>query len=57
MGNFCTLRQMIVRNLEYNPDRTALIEGERKYSFKEFADRTRSIGNALLGFGLKRENG
>ncbi|GKT08506.1 class I adenylate-forming enzyme family protein [Desulforhabdus sp. TSK] len=54
MGNFCTLRQMIIRNLEYNPDRTALIEGERTYSFKEFADRTRSIGNALLGFGLKK---
>ncbi|MBF0507649.1 MAG: hypothetical protein HQK57_01830, partial [Deltaproteobacteria bacterium] len=51
MKTFCTLRRMIARNLEYHPEKIAFIEGPRQYTFREFADRTRSIGNALLGFG------
>ncbi|MBF0551818.1 MAG: AMP-binding protein, partial [Deltaproteobacteria bacterium] len=56
MKTFCTLRRMIARNLEYNPDKIALIEGPRQYTFREFADRTRSIGNALRGLGLNKKD-
>ena len=45
---------MLTRNLEYNPEKTALIEGDRQFTFKEFADRTNQMGNALLGLGLKK---
>lgn len=54
MNNFCTLRALIRKNLELNPDKTALIEGERQYTFREFADRTRRMGNALLSLGLEK---
>ena len=29
MKTFCTLRNMLQRNLEFNPDKIALIEGTR----------------------------
>ncbi|NPA25149.1 MAG: long-chain-fatty-acid--CoA ligase [Deltaproteobacteria bacterium] len=54
MNDFCTLRTMLRRNLEFNPGKTALIEGERSYTFAEFADRCQRMANALLGFGLKK---
>ena len=54
MKNMCTLRQLIRRNLELNPDKIALIEAERRYTFAEFADRTRRFGNALLGMGMAK---
>ena len=54
MKDFSTLRTVVARNLEYNPEKTALIEGKRQYSFREFAERTYSMGNALLGLGLKK---
>ena len=52
MKTLSTLRTLIRRNLELNPDKTALIEGDRRYTFREFADRTRRMGNALLDLGL-----
>lgn len=54
MNNFCHLRSLIRRNLEINPDKPALIEGDRQYTFREFADRTRRMGNALLSLGLEK---
>lgn len=54
MKTICTLRSMLSRNLECNPDKIALIEGGRQYTFREFADRTRRMGNALLNLGLKK---
>jgi len=56
MKDFCTLRRVIARNLEYNPEKTAVIEGQRQYTFREFADRTRSMGNALLNLGLEKRD-
>jgi len=52
MKDICTLRTMLDRNLEYNPEKIALIEGVRQYTFREFADRTYRMGNALLDMGL-----
>ena len=54
MNTICTLRNMLTRNLEYNPDKTALIEGNRECTFREFADRTNRMGNALLAMGLDK---
>ena len=54
MKDICTLRTMLDRNLEYNPEKIALIEGERQYTFREFADRTYRMGNALLDMGLNK---
>ncbi|BEQ14147.1 class I adenylate-forming enzyme family protein [Desulfoferula mesophila] len=54
MDDICTLRTVVDRNLEYNPRKTALIEGDRQYSFLEFARRTRAMGNALLDLGLSK---
>ena len=56
MRDFCTLRTVIARNLEYNPEKTALIESRRQYTFREFAERTHSMGNALLELGLRKRD-
>jgi acyl-CoA synthetase (AMP-forming)/AMP-acid ligase II len=56
MRDFCTLRTVVARNLEYNPGKTALIESERQYTFRQFADRTHSMGNALLELGLQKRD-
>ncbi|HOP47723.1 MAG TPA: long-chain-fatty-acid--CoA ligase [Desulfobacteraceae bacterium] len=54
MKNICTLRTFLTRNLEYNSEKTALIEGERQYSFRDFADRANRMGNALLSLGVNK---
>lgn len=56
MKDFCTLRTVVARNLEYNPEKIAVIEGQRQFTFQEFADRTRSMGNALLNLGLEKRD-
>ena len=54
MKTICTLKNLVRRNLEFNPEKTALIEGDRKYTFRQFADRTRAMGNALLSLGATK---
>ena len=54
MKTFCTLRNMLLRNLEFNPEKVALIEGSRSYTFAEMVERCNRMANALLGFGLKK---
>lgn len=54
MKTISTLRTYLTRNMEYNPEKIAFIEGERQYTFGEFMDRTYSMGNALLDLGLKK---
>lgn len=54
MYNKYTLRKMIRDNLRLAPETTALIENNRQYSFKDFAERTRGMGNALLDLGLQK---
>ena len=56
MKTICTLRSVLSRNLEFNPDKTALIEGDRQYTFGEFTRRTRKMGNALLNLGLDKKD-
>jgi acyl-CoA synthetase (AMP-forming)/AMP-acid ligase II len=45
---------VLEHNLEYHPEKVALIEGDRQVTFREFTQRTRSMGNALLDLGLKK---
>ncbi|MBN2809788.1 MAG: AMP-binding protein, partial [Deltaproteobacteria bacterium] len=54
MKTFCTLRNMLQRNLEFNPEKTALIEGTRSYTFARMVERCNRMANALLGFGLQK---
>ncbi|MCD6269847.1 MAG: AMP-binding protein [Deltaproteobacteria bacterium] len=54
MKSFCTLNNMLRRNLEFNPDKIALIEEERSFTFAEMVDRCQRMTNALLDFGLER---
>ncbi|MCK5679480.1 AMP-binding protein, partial [bacterium] len=54
MNKFCTLNNMLRRNLEFNPEKIALIEGSRSLTFAEMVDRCGRMANALLGFGLKK---
>ena len=54
MDDICTLRSVLERNLEYNAKKIAIIEGDRQYSFLEFTQRTRAMGNALLDLGLEK---
>ena len=37
MKTICTLRNMIRRNVELNPDKIALIQGDRRYTFRQLA--------------------
>lgn len=54
MKEIRTLRTLLSRSMAYHPRRLALVEGERRYAFKDFADRAWRMGNALLGLGLKK---
>jgi acyl-CoA synthetase (AMP-forming)/AMP-acid ligase II len=45
---------MLRRNLEFNPEKAALIEGSRSYTFAEMFERCSRMANALLDFGLKK---
>lgn len=52
MGDLCTLRTLVLRSMENDPAKLALVEGERQYTFQEFAHRACRMGNALLNLGL-----
>lgn len=54
MKTICTLRNMIRRNVELNPEKTALIAGDRRYTFRQLAERTGRMSQALLAFGLQK---
>ncbi len=54
MKTFCTLRNMLQRNLEFNPEKVALIEGSRSYTFAEMVERCNRMANALLDIGLQK---
>ncbi|HWJ97919.1 MAG TPA: AMP-binding protein, partial [Acidimicrobiales bacterium] len=42
-----------------NPDRPAIVWGDRRWTYRELTDRTRRFANALLerGIGVHRERG
>ncbi len=52
MKKTCTLKTMLAQNLRHSPDKPALIENDRQVTFRELAERSHRIGNALLALGL-----
>ncbi|MCB2149285.1 MAG: AMP-binding protein [Deltaproteobacteria bacterium] len=54
MKTICTLRNMIRRNVEFNPQKIALIQGDRRYTFGQLSRRTGGMSNALLTLGLEK---
>ncbi|GAB6908543.1 AMP-binding enzyme [Desulfosarcina cetonica] len=54
MNTICTLRTILKRNIEHNPDKLAFVENDKKYSFLEFSNRVFKMGNTLLNMGLNK---
>ena len=46
--------RLLDRAADVFPDRTAVIHGNRRYSWAEYADRCRRLGRALIGAGVER---
>ncbi|WP_083219521.1 acyl-CoA synthetase [Bradyrhizobium icense] len=55
-ANFSPLTPIsfLPRSAEIYPDRTAVIHGERRYSYRQFYERARRLASALAGTGVKR---
>jgi acyl-CoA synthetase (AMP-forming)/AMP-acid ligase II len=49
-----TLKDVILRNVECHPDKTAFIFGDKRYTFKEFNNRVNSLINALMDMGVEK---
>ena len=49
-----TVLRFLDRAADVFPDRTAVIHGDIRYSWAEYADRCRRLGRALVGAGVER---
>jgi long-chain acyl-CoA synthetase len=49
-----SFREMLIKNAEYYPDKTAFIFKDKRYTFKQVNNRVNSIINALSVMGLKK---
>jgi len=54
MKQICTLKTMLARGVEHSPHTLAVVEGDKRLSFRELHERTRRIGNMLVALGLAR---
>jgi len=45
---------MLARSLEHCPDTLAVVEGDRRFTFKQLSERIYRVGNALRSLGLDR---
>ena len=54
-ANFAPITPLsfLLRSAEIYPDRTAVIHGKRRYSYREFYDRARRLASALAGAGVE----
>ena len=50
----CTYKSILEDIVKTIPNRPAMIQGERRFTWKEFDERTNRIANGLLDLGLKR---
>jgi non-ribosomal peptide synthetase component E (peptide arylation enzyme) len=46
--------EFLRRNADRFPDRTAVVYGDRRYTYREFNTRVNRLANALLTLGLKK---
>src|SRR5712691_11935773 len=44
------------RSASVFPDKVAIVHGERKYSYQEFAERVYRLASALRGHGLQKHD-
>lgn len=49
-----TIVEMLERKAEAIPDKTAIVFGNSKISYREFHDRSRTLANFLISMGLKK---
>ena len=42
------------RSVRLYPDKTAIVDGSRRYSYREFGRRVNRLSNALLGLGIRK---
>jgi len=54
MKTISTLRTMLLKTLDRSSGKIALIEGSRRYTYREFVDRVNRMSNALISLGLKK---
>jgi acyl-CoA synthetase (AMP-forming)/AMP-acid ligase II len=47
---------MLLRNVHENPDKPAVVFGDRRYTYREFNERVNRLANALLREGVQKGN-
>jgi acyl-CoA synthetase (AMP-forming)/AMP-acid ligase II len=45
---------MLLRNVQENPDKLAVVFGDRRYTYRAFNERVNRLGNALLKEGVRK---
>jgi fatty-acyl-CoA synthase len=45
---------MLLRNVHETPDKTAVISGQKRYSYRDFNERVNRLANGLLKMGVKK---
>ncbi|KPK90670.1 MAG: hypothetical protein AMJ94_08820 [Deltaproteobacteria bacterium SM23_61] len=45
---------MLLRNVHENPDKLAVVYGDRRYTYRAFNERVNRLGNALLKEGVRK---
>ncbi|HEX7371889.1 MAG TPA: AMP-binding protein, partial [Thermodesulfobacteriota bacterium] len=45
---------MLLRNVHENPDKLAVVSGDRRYTYREFNERVNRLANALLKKGVQK---
>ena len=47
-------REVFNRGLRHCPDKDVIVDGERRFTYRQWGERHRRLANALLGLGLKK---
>ena len=50
----CVMRDMIRRAEKFYPDKTAVVCGTQRWTYREFASRVRKLAGALSTLGITR---
>lgn len=49
-----TVKDWVKNNARRHPDKVAVVSGNFRYTFQEFAERSNRLTNSLLSMGLKK---
>lgn len=47
-------REVFNRGIQLHPNKEAIVDGKRRFTWKQWGDRQHRLANALLGLGLKK---